>query len=407
MKRNYGKRIRGYVTVRVSGEKPELFFQKCANEGILIWDVKKVSSKACIAKLKLQDIKKLKQLRRRTIYKISFEERKGLPFGFSRFLKKRFLVIGIIGGVLFFLFLSNLLWSVNITGVPKEIEEKIKVQLDSYGIHPGVWLFSVDTPKDIQRNLLDDVPELLWAGVELQGTTLYLEGVEKIIVEELDPGEPGNIVAAKEGVITRMYVSKGEPVKQINDYVKPGDLLVSGDISYEEDQDEDENESDKNKTEPIAAEAEIFANTWYEVTLTVPLSYNYEQLTGNNKNKYYMKMGQLQFPIWGFRDPDFKQTQVELNEKPIQFLKWQLPISIIESEINEKQLHEGERTKEEAIEAGKQQAVKQLENELGPDAEILSEKVLHERIEHGKVKLIVYVSVEENIVKNEPIRQGD
>ncbi|WP_337020494.1 sporulation protein YqfD [Oceanobacillus massiliensis] len=51
--------------------------------------------------------------------------------------------------------------------------------------------------------------------------------------------------------------------------------------------------------------------------------------------------------------------------------------------------------------------MKQLQNELGTDAKILSEKVLHETMEHGKVKLNLYISVEENIVKHEPIDQGD
>lgn len=54
-----------------------------------------------------------------------------------------------------------------------------------------------------------------------------------------------------------------------------------------------------------------------------------------------------------------------------------------------------------------EQAKIQLLNELGPEATVLSEKILHEHIEHGKVELVLYLSVEENIVKEELIIQGD
>ncbi|GIO23098.1 sporulation protein YqfD [Oceanobacillus sp. J11TS1] len=405
MKKRNSPSIRAYVTIRIQGVRPELFLQKCANQDILIWDVKKINDECCQATIMLKDIAALRKLRRSSLYKVSFVDQKGFPFFLSKLRRKRFLLVGILIGFLFFFVLSNLLWSVKITGVPKEIEAKIETELESFGVHPGVWLFSLASPTDIQRQLLNEVPELLWTGVNLQGTTLHLEAVEKTIVEELPPGEPRNLVATKTGVITNMYVSKGRAMVSVNDYVVPGKILVSGNLNSTEGDNNTDNE--EKPQQPIAAEAEVIANTWYEIHVSVPLQYQAEEITGEQKKRHYLRFGDVQLPFWGFRNPDFVHSQEERKEQPIHFLKWELPFSYVSNEISETEKIEEERSKEEAIEVGIQQAKIQLQNELGPEAVILSEKILHEHIEHGKVELILYLSVEENIVKEEPIIQGD
>ncbi|MEF3328407.1 sporulation protein YqfD [Oceanobacillus oncorhynchi] len=405
MKKQNPPSIRAYVTVRVKGVKPELFLQKCASKGIPIWDVKKIDAACCEATIMFKDLRALRKLRRNSLYKVSFAGQKGFPFFLSRLSRKKFLLAGIVTGFLFFFILSNLLWSVHITGVPKEIEEKIETELEAFGVYPGVWLFSLATPKDIQRQLLNEVPELLWTGVQLQGTSLHLEAVEKTIVEEIPPGEPRDLVATKKGVITNMYVSRGRAEVSVNDYVVPGKILVSGNLNTEEGEHNTETEEDPDK--PIAAEAEVLANTWYEVHVTVPLQYQTEEITGNQKTKHYLRFGDVQLPFWGFKNPDYSHSQEERKEQPIHFLKWQLPFSYVSSEISETEKTDEERSNEEAIKAGVEQAKIQLLNELGPEATVLSEKILHEHIEHGKVELVLYLSVEENIVKEELIIQGD
>ncbi|WP_080876307.1 sporulation protein YqfD [Oceanobacillus timonensis] len=408
MKKQNPPSIRAYVTVQVKGTRPELFLQKCASQGISIWDVKKVEEACCQATIMLKDVGALRKIRRDSLYKVSFMDSKGFPFFLSRLGRKKFLLAGVFTGFLFFFILSNLLWSVHITGVPKEIEEKIETELEAFGIYPGVWLFSLATPKDIQRQLLNEVPELLWTGVELQGTSLHLEAVEKTIVEEVPPGEPRNLVATKKGVISNMYVSKGRAMVSVNDYVVPGEVLVSGNLNDKEGEDSTETEEQEEQPdEGIAAEAEVIANTWYEVSVTVPLQYQAEEITGNQKKKHYLRFGDVQLPFWGFRDPDFAHSQVEKQEQPIHFLKWELPMSYVSREMRETEKIEEQRTNEEAVNTGIEQAKIQLQNELGPEAVIISEKILHEHTEHGKVELVLYLSVEENIVKEEPIIQGD
>ncbi|MEC5422218.1 sporulation protein YqfD [Virgibacillus sp. C22-A2] len=407
MKQIQGAFITGYVTISVKGSNPELFFQKCIHSGLTIWDVKKTADDTCTGNIKLKDIKVIRQIKRNSNYKITFVGKKGYPFTVKLFLRKKQLVVGLIMSILLIIFLSNIIWEVKITGVPKEIEEKISKQLESYGIHPGSWIITLESPNSIQQKLVKDVPELLWVGVHQKGTTFFLEGVEKIIVNKEEVKGPRNLVATKKGIIKTMYVSKGLPKVHVNDFVEPGDVLVSGIINESEETDEDEDSESGNKNlELVAAAGEITATTWYEVLVTIPLEASYEHLTGNQEKKHYIRIGSVRAPLWGFGEPDYKNIHSEVVERELNFFKWKLPVKIGETILSEKMYTKVERSREEAINTGIQQAKEDLKLELGQEARILSEKVLHDTIENGKVKLSLYISVEENISEEQPISKS-
>lgn len=408
MKHIQGTKITGYVTILVTGENPELFFQKLTNQGINTWDINKINESKCTGKIALKDIKYVKQTRRKTNYKISFIQRSGAPFLVKRYLKKREILLSFLLSIAFILFLSNIVWDIQIQGVTKDVEEKIEKQLNSYGIHRGSLIHRLGSTGKIQQNLLADVPDLLWIGVHKQGTTLFLEGVEKEIVERKEIEGPTNLIAAKNGVIEKMYISKGQAVVNVNDYVKKGDLLVSGVIETKVNDDEEEEEEEEKgpSTELVAAEGVITANTWYEVDVTVPLEAKYEILTGHYQTKYYLRINEFNIPVWGFGSTDYEHIYREIEDKPIYFLKWKLPISFHQHTLHEKQFKMVNRTKEEAINKAIEQAKNELKLKYGSSIEFLSENVLHEDIESGKVKVKLYISVLEDIAKEEEIKES-
>ncbi len=405
MKHIQGSYLTGYVTLLVKGEKPELFFKACMNYGMIVWNIRKISANECQGNVKLRDIDIIKQINRTTNYKLSFIEKKGYPFIFKQFLKKKEVVFAFFISILLIVFLSNILWKITITGVPMETEEKIQEKLINYGVHPGSWMFSLDTPSEIQQKLVNDLPELLWVGVQRKGTRLILEGVEKTTVKKETVPGPRNLVATKKGVIKKIYVTKGQPKKKVNDFVEVGDVLVSGVLnSVEESNSEEKNNSE---IELVAAEADIIAQTWYEINVSIPLSTNQEVLTGNQEKRYFLRMGNIQLPIWNFKTPDYEHIHQEMNEDDIYLLKWKLPLLMVESISSEKVYNRIERTKEEAIQIGIMQAKRDLLLKLGPDARILSENILQDTMENGKVNLQLYVTVEEDISTAESIIQGD
>src|SRR5699024_5796397 len=194
----------------------------------------------CQGNIRLHDISYIQQIKADMPYNVSVKQEKGLPFIFKRLLRRKEIIVALIASFFLILCLSNVIWDVKVTGVSTEIEEKINKALKKYDIRPGKWALSVDPPSVIQQNLVNDIPELLWIGVQKKGTTYIFEGVEKVIVEEEEKESgPRHLVAAKNGVIENIYVTKGRPKVHVNDYVQEGDILVSGDLTETDDEDEE------------------------------------------------------------------------------------------------------------------------------------------------------------------------
>ncbi|MYL33430.1 sporulation protein YqfD [Pontibacillus yanchengensis] len=395
MKRTQGVFFNGYTTFKVKGNFPEFFLNRCVENGIVIWNVKKIDESSCQANIKLEDIPKLKDLRKNMSYKITFSSRIGLPFLVNAIWKRKPLVIGFLLSLILIFTLSNMVWDIDIEGVTPEIEHKIKENLDEYGVRKGAWKLNLETPSEMQQKLLNDVPELLWIGITEKGTTYHLQGVEKTVVEEKEKGGPQHLIARKKGIIVDMYVEKGEPQVNVNDFVQPGDILVSGLIGGEEDQ------------QVVHAEGEVIAETWYESEVSIPINVEYKVITGEKEKQYAITLFKTSIPLWGFTKPDFKQVFVDEKERPLYLYKWKLPIAFKTKQIWEQEVYVQNRTQDDAVLAGIEQAKKELSKQLPIDAKILSEKILHQKKENGKVNLILYIKVQENIVKPYPITQGD
>lgn len=396
--------VTGYLTISIKGHLPERFFQICIDHDIPVWQVKKISRHECQANIRLQDVAMVEDLLDLTDYELTVVQRRGIPVLFRSFISRKELVMSLIFSVLLLIGLSNIVWDIEITGVSTDIETRMEQQLEHYGIHRGSLIYQIDQPAVIQQRLLQDIPELLWVGIERKGTRYFFEGVEKTLVKKKEVPGPRHLVATKKGVIQQMYVSKGLPQVNVHDYVEPGQVLVSGiikDVSEESANHKDENAQE----EPILVPAEgyVKAKTWYEVDVTVPLIEEYETLTGNREYQYFIGIDRFMIPVWGFKKSEFQHKHIEKEDMPLSIMKWETPLYVVKSTISEKTYHERERSVEEAIATGIEQAKHELLLQLGVEAEILSEKVLHQSVENGKVNLKLYITVLEDIAEAEPI----
>lgn len=400
MKNVQGSFFTGTVTVVVQGEHPEYFFQMCMDQlGIVLWDIKKTANDTCEGKVRVRHVKDIRMLRRQGSYKLSFKHKQGYPFIWRNWLKSRHIVLSVCLSFLFIYALSNMIWSIQISGVSSDIEEKIIQTLEKEEVNIGGWMFSVPSASDIQFTLTQEIPELLWVGVEKKGTTFLLEGIEKERIEKIEKNSPRNLIAKKNGVITYMHVSKGDPVVQVNDTVKKGDPLVLGTIQRIDEENEEHT--------MVAAEGEIIAETWYEVDVEIPLKQRRERVTGKYKNKWFVDTFFLQIPIWGWGNPKYEHSFIQEHEHPLYFLQWKTPFTVKKQTIHNQELLKEELTVEQAIKIGIQQIYDNLMNELGPNIDIKDEIILHETVENGKVKIQLLITVEEDIVKEEPLLEGD
>ena len=395
MKNQWTNFFTGSLQVRIEGQGIERVINECVRNHILIWQVKKHGSQSVTFHMMLKDIKKIRTLMRNSGCKLYFVERRGMPF----LVRKTLLNSGFLIGFVLFLFiitvLSNMVWDIEIEGANPQTEHQISRELKKIGISKGKFQFLLDDANTIQRQLTDKIDAITWIGVELKGTTYQFQVVEKNVPEPPEYISPRHIVAKKKAIITDLFVEEGQPLVTVNDHVEKGDIIVSGIIGKE------------GQTEIVSARGEIFGETWYKSDVTVPLSTSFNVFTGNYKQKHYVKIGNWTTPIWGFKQPEFENYEVDNDVREIRFLKWSLPISYVKVTVREKEKVTRQYTINEAIEAAKKIGRNDLLTKLDDDAKIKGEKVLRKTEQNGKVKVSIHYQVIENIVATEPIIQGD
>ncbi|WNS74342.1 sporulation protein YqfD [Bacillus sp. DTU_2020_1000418_1_SI_GHA_SEK_038] len=386
----------GIITVKTKGKGIERFINTLTRSGILVWQVRRHGTEAVTFKMKLNDVKKLRSLVRNSDCKIEFLQRTGFPFIFKRMLKNIGFVIGAPVFLLVIMILSNMVWGIEIKGADPATEYKIRKELNQIGVKRGKVQFFLENVEAIQRKLTDSIEEITWVGVELKGTTYHLQVVEKTEPNKPEYLSPRHLVAKKKAIIVDMFVEEGQPKVSVNDHVNPGQLLVSGIIG-----------EDGQKTETVPAKGEILGETWYTTKATIPLKNTLQVLNGNEIQKHIIKVGKYEIPIWGFGKVEYKKSKIELNEKKINFLKWELPISYINKTIRESEQVTQIFSNEEAFEVAKIQARNDIKNHLSDNAKIKGEKVLHKSVENGKVTISIHFQIIENIAEAQPIIQGD
>ncbi|MBP2241670.1 hypothetical protein J2Z40_002242 [Cytobacillus eiseniae] len=387
--------IGGIITVEIRGKGIERLINTFTRNGILIWHVKRHGTESVTIKMRLKDVHKIRPIIRGSECKVTFLRRTGIPFLFKRLIKNSGFIIGAAAFLLVIFLLSNMVWGIEIKGAGPETEHKIRKELDEIGVEKGKLQFLLENVEGIQRHLSNQIEEITWVGVELKGTTFHFQVVEKNEPEQPEYASPGHLVAKKKGVIVDMFIEEGQPIVSIHDHVKPGQLLVSGEIGKE------------GKTEIVAAKGEVFAETWYKTDVKYSLKRTFQVFNGNEKQKHFIGIGDWQMPIWGFGKVEYQEFETEYNKKNFRFLKWELPISYTHTTIREREQETKILTNEEAFAAAKVEARNDIRNKLNENDKIKGEKVLHKSVEDGKVILSIHFQIIENIAVAQPLIQGE
>ncbi|MFL6557830.1 MAG: sporulation protein YqfD, partial [Bacillus sp. (in: firmicutes)] len=293
--------------------------------------------------------------------------------------------------LLILMFLSNVIWGIEIKGAKPATEYQIRKELDKMGVKIGKLQFFVENVEGIQRKLTNNVGDLTWVGVELKGTTFHLQVVEKNEPEKPEQLSPRNLIAKKKAIIVKMYIENGQKVVDINDHVEPGQLLVSGQFGQEE------------NPELVAAKGEVWGETWYKSHVELPLVSNFKVYNGKEKEKHFIQFGNFELPIWGFGKTEFTKYETETNVHKIHLLKWKLPISYLNQTIREREDVQRTYSTKEAQQIAIDLAKKQIKGQLDEDAIIKEEKILQKAIKNGKVVLDIHFKIIENIAVGQPI----
>jgi len=207
--------ILGYVNIEVEGFYIERFINICISKRIFLWNTKRKKSSIMSVNIGIEDFKNIKEIAKKSQCKVKIKQKRGMPFLFNRYKKRKIFLIMLLFISMLMYILSNFIWNIEINGLENLNKEDIIESLEKNGLKVGSKKNNV-IPKEIVNNIRLQREDIAWIGIEIKGTNAKVEIVEAtekpdIIKED----EYCNIIANKKGVITKINALNGTPIAQV------------------------------------------------------------------------------------------------------------------------------------------------------------------------------------------------
>ena len=285
------KLLRGSVCVRAKSAYPERMLNLCSARGIEFWDVRWIDDTAlsfCVAR---GDLRALRRAAEGCGAEVSIERTAGTPFFFARLRRRHALFAGGILCAALLLVNSLFIWDFEVTGNETVPTETILHALREHGVHRGTFIYSFRS-QDICNRVLPELKDLCWVAVNVRGCKAYVQVRERVRApERVNENEPTNVIAAKPGLITKVRALDGEKRVLPGTSVQQGQLLIAGVV------DTGGTEKPSVTTRFLAGKGEVWARTWYDLTVRVPLTYEKKVYTGKEKRSHTLIWGENRLKI--------------------------------------------------------------------------------------------------------------
>jgi len=370
------------IDIRVSNNINR-FIDKCINRKIDLLNIRYIDKETIVVSIYMDDLEEIKRI---NYYSdISVEK----VFGISRlilFLKRNLIYFTTVLFCFFIMeFLENIIFEVKVIHSNKEIIELVSDKLEKNGIKTLTFAKSFDNLEKIRLKIIEENPTRLeWLSITRKGMKYIVRVEERIITDKKENSGFCHIVAKKDGMVKKIVSSSGETLVRENDYVRSGDILISGEIHlYEEVKDN------------VCADGIVFGEVWYNVNLSIPLMYQEKDYTGdsrynfilNNKKlfkekyKYYDEKNIYDFNVFGLNFKYLKEKQYDYILK-----KYSL---------------------DEAIEEGLRLVDEKFKIKLKDNGKIKSKKILKKTQFNSKIDIEVFVVIDEVISTTKKYELGD
>ncbi len=285
--------LQGYLIIMIKGYNGEKLLNYALAEGITFWDVKRKTPKIILLKLRAADYPLLRPYFRKTETTGRILQKSGLPFLFRRVARKKGWLLGMVLFVIMLYLLSSFIWFVEVQGVQKLDKDLILRELSELGVSPGGLRSKIEKKRDwIIKELRIRLSDAVWVSIQFKGVVSLVTVAEKTLPPTTNEGD-SNLIATKDGLITRILLIDGTPLVKEGDTVSRGDILVLGEkiLQY----------LDGNlEMRKVKAEGEVIARVWYEVIIEEPLEVYNSNLTSDKRVIYSLKIKNQIIPLFSF-----------------------------------------------------------------------------------------------------------
>ena len=381
----------GYVNIVVEGFYIERFINICINRNILLWKIKKDKSTIIYAKLGVRDFREAVKIAKQTKCKMKIKNKKGIPFIFNRYKKRKIFVGSLVLIFACIIILSNFIWNIEITGTERIDKNELIEFVQKEGLTIGKLKNKINL-KDIIYKIRLERKDIAWVGIDIKGTNAVVKVVEADLKPEIiNEDEYCNIISDKDACIIKVNAQNGTPMVKEGDIVKKGSVLIAGWL-----------EGKYTGTRYVHSEGTIEAKVWYSHKERVDLKQNIVEKTDKEENKYELTINNFKINLYKGLPKFEKYDTIVENKKLKLFSNLYLPVEITKKKFFELKEKEVSYSMEEAKELG----IKKCEEDLNSQVEInnnLLNKYINIDVKDEYVDVEIIYEVKENIGTKEKI----
>ena len=359
---------RGEVRLRLESPTPERILNLCAAHQIPFWDVKYLSPTILLLRTDRQGARRLRRVTGEIEITITPLGETGAPRLIQNF-RRRYVLIG---AAAMFLLLSwcghTFIWDFEVRGNETVAEEDVLRALEHCGIGLGTRTRGID--QEYMRNhVLLELPDLSWLAVNVKGCTAHVQVVErKRPPKAVQDGDKTNVVAAKDGLVTKVQALDGERRVLPGTTVQKGQLLISGAVDH----------PDGTGVRFLHAQGGVWARTWYDLTVKVPLTVERKEEVRRLCTVWSVDFGKRHIKFGG------KGSIVGAECDKMQVVKkislpggLRLPMTVRREKVYEYRTAPCQRSEAQALREGQSALLRQLKAQLCPDAAVESTLFSH------------------------------
>ena len=313
------------------------------------------------------------------------------PLYFKKTFKRyQYVLLAIVCAIVLVIFSSFFIVDIRVLHNDEEIVDLILRELENNGVKKFHLAKSFNDLEIIKNKIRDNnLDKIDWLEINKVGMKYIVRVEERIINLENKVKDYCHIYATKDGVISSIKLTVGEMQIDLGDYVKKGDVLVSGDIHLNEE-----------VVDNVCAKANVYAQVWYTVNVKVPLEYVTTEKTGKTRNNIVINYDGIDHPLFKDRLENYQSTKKEL------FNILGVKVYLKKDEEVSKKSHK--YSTKEAEEKALKEAREKIEITLDNDEKIISQKVLQKTINNSTIDIDIFIVTEENIAtQKEAYNNGD
>lgn len=374
------------IKIKVIGKNIERFIKRLHNEKIEMLEIKYINYKEINIKIYEKDYELVEKLK--TIYEIEIIELYGLLKLKQKIKENLVVILSVFIGCIIIYFLSNTIFTIEVIHSNSSLRNLIYEELENNGIEKYKFKKSYDEIQKIKENIINKYKdEIEWIEIEEDGTKYIVRLEERIINNTKEDEIPRNIVAKKDAIIISINGLSGEVIKNKNDYVKKGDIIISGEIKlYDE------------VKKRVKANGEVYGEVWYKASVEYPLNYYEKKKTGKEKHVFTITFLNKKYNLFDF--DLYKNEEIEEN---IIVKNDIIPFKLSFNKVEELNIIDQKLTIEEAKEKAIDEVKNKIESKLKDKEHVIDVKCLKSETKDSKIILELFITVCENIVDESEI----